>query len=426
MQVSNSEAISASRRIDLLADDVPWTARNVEVGPGGTTEVVIDDVPIGARIVQARFAGPDSLDLDDRAWVVNRASVPANVLLVTNDNKFLELALSLLPTVTLYKVSPADYTPDSSINGLPFDLTILDAGVPTTTLQTLPSGSLMVFAPAQSNPLVEVTGVLTQPVVTSTAGRSLGEEDTGREPLLRFVDLSNVNISTAVQIAQPTWGRAVAASGLDPMILAGEESGRNVVVFAFDLRNSDLPLQTAFPLLVRNLTTFLLPLPAGGLPADVSPGEPVGISLVYTGVTSIVVEDPAALDTTIAVPPGADRVAFGETSKQGVYYVTQYVDEEIVAQEAFAVNLFERAESLATPNRFPTLPPSGASLGAGSGAGESGQASEGLFRRELWPMLALAGVFVLLLEWLYAQRIAIRRAVVEWQSRRAAGRLERM
>ena len=36
-------------------------------------------------VYSARFAGPDSLGLDDRAWVVNRASVPGNVLLVSDE-----------------------------------------------------------------------------------------------------------------------------------------------------------------------------------------------------------------------------------------------------------------------------------------------------------------------------------------------------
>ena len=93
MQVSNSQLVTATRRIDLLADDEPWTARNIEIGPGSTQEIVVEDVPIGARVLQARFAGPDSLGLDDRAWVVNRASVPGNVLLVSDENKFLSFQL---------------------------------------------------------------------------------------------------------------------------------------------------------------------------------------------------------------------------------------------------------------------------------------------------------------------------------------------
>ena len=276
MQISNSEPVSVSRRLDLLADDVPWSARNVEIGPGKTAEVVVPDVPISARVVKAQLAGSDALAVDNDAWVVNRASVPANVLLVTDDNRFLELSLSLLPTVNLYKVDPKDYTPDATVDGVPFDLTILDAGVPSTATKTLPAGALMVFAPLPGNPLVQVTGVVSD--VLPTAGQGLNDSDqSARDPLLRFVDLAEVHVARAQVMTLPDWAHIVMDSDLGPMVIAGEQDKRNVVVFAFDLHDSDLPLQTAFPLLIRNLVTYLSPLPGGGLPSAVAPGEPVSI-----------------------------------------------------------------------------------------------------------------------------------------------------
>lgn len=429
LQVSNAQPVSATRRIDLLADDEPWTARNVEIGPGATQEIIITDVPIGARVVQARFAGLDSLALDDKAWVVNRASVPGNVLVVTDENKFLELSLSLLPTVSLYKVAPADYSPDATLNGVPFDLTIFDAGVPTATLQTLPAGSVMMFAPVTTNSLITVTGVLSNPTFSTTSASTSARPSTtddGREPLLRFVDLSNVHVSQAVRMDPPLWGRAIASSGLDPLIVAGEKEGRKVVVFAFDLHSSDLPLQTAFPLLMRNLTNYLLPLPAGGLPADLRPGEPVGISVVSKDITRVVVEDPAAKEKDMTVAAGVDHLAYADTATPGVYYVTQYAGDTIAAQEAFAVNLFSRSESLSEPNALPSLPVASAPVVDPNNTGTSSEDANSLFRRELWPVVALLGLIVLLLEWLFAQRIAIRRAIVEWQTRRSAQRLERM
>src|SRR5437762_12477295 len=63
----------------------------------------------------------------------------------------------------------------------------------------------------------------------------------------------------------------------DALPISGEEGGRNAVVFGFDLRDSDLAVQPAFPLLMRNLVTYLLPLPAGGLPDAVVPGQTVSL-----------------------------------------------------------------------------------------------------------------------------------------------------
>jgi hypothetical protein len=420
LQISNSEPVSVSRRLDLLADDVPWSARNIEIGPGKTAEVTMPDVPLSARVVQAQLAGSDALAIDDSAWVVNRASVPGNVLLVTDDDKFLELSLSLLPTVTLYKVAPADYEPDATINGVPFDLTIFDAGVPTSTVATLPGGSIMLFAPQPDNPLVSVSGVLSD--IVPTAGTALADSDaSARDPLLRFVDLSGVHVARAQKIILPEWAHTIVDSVGGPLVIAGAKDDHNLVVFAFDLHDSDLPLQTAFPLLMRNLVTYLLPLPAGGLPAAVTPGEPVSISKVSPGITRIVLEQPDAQEQSWAADTITQNIAYGATTMPGVYYVTQYDGDKIVAQEAFAVNLFSQAESLTPPNTAPSLPEGVQSEPQADGSSNN---NEGIFRRELWPVVALLGICVLLVEWLFAQRIYIRRALTEWQTRRATSRVD--
>ena len=45
----------------------------------------------------------------------------------------------------------------------------------------------------------------------------------------------------------------------DPLLAAGRVNGRNLALLSFSLGESDLPLQVAFPLLISNLTDFLLP-----------------------------------------------------------------------------------------------------------------------------------------------------------------------
>jgi hypothetical protein len=419
VQLSNSADITVSRRLDLIADDAPWSARNVTIGPEGSTSIVVPDVPLTARVLSAQLAGTDALSVDDQAWVVNRASVPANVLLVTSGNKFLELSLSLLPTVTLYKVAPADYKPNATINGTPFDLTVFDAGVPTATFKTMPSGALMLFDPPAQNPIISVSDVLTEPLLAVPRTTVESGQGAAPDPLLRYVDMSQVHVAKAHDLALPAWGRAVLSSQSGPIIVAGTQNNRNVVVFGFDLHDSDLAVQTAFPLLIRNMVTYLLPLPAGGLPAEVAPGQPVSIDPVQANVDRVVVEDPSARDQTFLVGSGTPRIAFGDTIQPGVYYVTQYAGQNIVAEEAFAVNLFSRQESLTPPDATPGLP----APGVVSGQNPSPAADEGIFKREIWPWVALLGFVLLILEWLCAQRVVIRRTITEVQTRRALSKL---
>ena len=407
LQLANSEEVTVTRRVDLFVDDAPWSALNVDV-PGLTVrEVVVDDLPLDGRIVSAELAGADELAADDRAWAVNRASIPANVLLVTNENKFLETALALLPTVELYKVAPENYTVDAQVDGKPFDLVVLDTGVLTSSVERLPQSGLLVIKPQAGNPLIAVEGQIADP--SAAAARAAGSLGADRDPLLKFVELASLRVSSAVKLALPEWGRAVLQSPDGPLLVAGERDGHNVAVLAFDLHDSDLPLQPAFPLLVRNLVTYLIPPAAGGLPESIEPGRTVSIEPQSPNVTSIVVEDPSAVEHDLDRQAGQQSVAFGGTGEAGVYYVTQYADDKIVAQEAFAVNLFARDETVTPPNSTPGLP-------AGRPVVAEEPAPE---RRELWPWVAGLGLILLMAEWLYSQRIVIRRALVERRTRRA-------
>ncbi|MDQ3930342.1 MAG: hypothetical protein M3328_14515, partial [Chloroflexota bacterium] len=387
-------------------------------GPGQTQELYVDDLPIDGRVVAAHLAGVDELEIDDTAWTVNRASAPGNVLLVTEGNKFLELALALLPNVTLYKVAPADYDPGSTLDGQPFDLTVLDAGVVTSTLPRLPDGNLLILEPRASTPLFQVEDELIAPQPSfsplDSGGLVAAGEGSGRDPLLRFVDLSRLHVARAARIAAPTWGRVVLGSDKGPLIIAGEDVGRRVGIIAFDLQQSDLPLQTAFPLLVRNLVTFLLPDPAGGVPVAVRPRSSVSIEAATPQVNRVLVEDPFGREWSYDLTAEVRRTAFPETRHPGVYYITQYAGDEIVAQEAFVVNLASRDESAVQPNPRPGLPTGtlDTATWADNGPGTP-------VKQELWPYVAVAGFLVLIGEWFLAQRVTLRRTFTEWRSRRA-------
>ena len=90
-------------------------------------------------------------------------------------------------------------------------------------------------------------------------GPALDRTDPG-EPLLRYVDLSTVHIgrARAVELAEGMRTVITSVDG-DPLLAAGRVNARSVALLSFSLGETDLPLQVAFPLLVSNLTDFLLP-----------------------------------------------------------------------------------------------------------------------------------------------------------------------
>ena len=65
----------------------------------------------------------------------------------------------------------------------------------------------------------------------------------------------------------------------DPLVAVGQVDGHGVGLIGFDLGESDLPLQVAFPLLMSNLTEVLLPAVEGILPSSMRLGESVSVSV---------------------------------------------------------------------------------------------------------------------------------------------------
>jgi hypothetical protein len=411
-QVINQSDAEVSRRLDIELDGEAWAGRTLTLPPGETQQVLLDDVPLAAQVVHARLAGSDDLQADDDAWTVNRLADPAPVLMVTTSNRFLQNALVLLPNVTLEKSRPETYAPSPTAT-----LTVFDRFVPTGTL---PTGNLLFLAPPRSTDLFQVTGVLTAPapLLGGVAAAGGSAVPAASDPLLRFVDLSDLHIAAAQQVLLPDWGHTVLDSDAGgPLIIAGETGGRKVVIVTFDLHDSDLPIQVAFPLLMRNLVGYLLPEPAGGLPASVSAGSAVPLVPDATAaITRITVEPPPGAGplATFAVDAAHPTASYADTAALGLYIVSQWAGDQEVHREGFAVNLFNPDESRTAPRANPPLP-------VGRPTPEGTVAEPG--RVEWWPWLAAAALAVLLVEWLVSHQLALRRLGARlraWRERRAA------
>ena len=421
VQVFNSDAFPVTRRVDLMVDEVPWDARNLTIPAGATLETIIDNVPLGARVIKAGFSVPDSLPLDDSAWTINREAVPGTVLLVSTGNKFLESALALLPNVNLYKVDPVSYDPTDTVAGSQPDLVVFDVSAAVPPTDTLPASNLLLIAPALNGPYIQSTMVITGPTgITGGTPKVQGDRtDTLRESLLKFVDLSQAHVERSAVLTVPPWAETIVQSEEGPLLVAGEVDERKIAAVGFDFKDTDLPLQPAFPLLIRNLVSYLLPPAEGTVPVSVAPETAVQIKPASDEVESILVEDPEGIEWTYEVISPQDSIDFSETRLPGVYYITEYSAGEVTSQEAFAVNLFSRDESNIAPVLAPSLPVAEAPDAVVDSRGDTRP-------RELWPLVALAAFFLLIFEWLYAQRIVIRRALTEMRSRRALRKLGRM
>ncbi|MEO8272764.1 MAG: VWA domain-containing protein [Chloroflexota bacterium] len=464
VSVANLDIEPAQRTLKLYADDVLIEAKQLtSLDPQTRTEVIIDDVPVGTSVIEVRLEplegkpSTDILGADDRAWAIVPPDRLRRVLLVGDGDPYLETALSYLPNTELYGITPAKYGPDTHPEL--FDLIIFEGFLPPT----LPRMAVLAIAPPASSALGQVVGSLTDP--------GIGTPSTD-EPILKFIDLSSVHIGKAVKLVPPSWARTVIQGPANaPLLYTGELDGRRAAVLAFLPRNSDLPLQVAFPLLIANLTGELL----GGSAAPtqaLAPGDPVTLPLP-AGATSLIVTRPDG--STVELVPaivGAATVAFSQTDLLGVYAAAAIFPSSTAgptgpapspfatvrptgsagpvatlapgatpsavptappvdpnAPVRFAVDLFDPSESDVSPGspsaivalgRQPgssgtpgstTAPTPAGSAAPGASTAPGGAAAEAppVARDELWVLIVLIVLVVLMAEWLVYHRDAVTR-----------------
>jgi hypothetical protein len=267
------------------------------------------------------------------------------------------------------------------------------------TPPTLPPGNLFFIAPPRSTEFFSVTGQTDFPALRPAPGE---------EPLLRNISLSEVSVLKAVKLAPGTWARVAVDGDSGPLLLAGERDGRRVVVLAFDLHQSDLPLQVAFPLLISNVVGYLAP-GSGAEAAQLAPGQPLAIP-VDASITDVRLTKPDG--EVVRVAPQNGQAIFADTAQLGPYVVEQRQGERLVGRRRYAVNLF-------APDESKIAPQTGLNVPQVSGL-QQAVTRERVGRQEFWRWLAAAALAVLVVEWLVYQRNGIAYLRQRWRMRRAA------
>ena len=394
--VANPSTAEATRRLEVYADGALVDARELTIPPGQRSEALVSTVPGASRVVEARLAGSDALVTDDRAFAMVPADETTRALLVGGGNAYLENALALLPRLELYAVDEdgyADALADADEAGTPYGLVVFDGVVPDDA----PLIPALYLDPDADGPFGTVGEQIENPVIDRT------DPD---EPLLRFVDLSTVHIGRArdVELVEGMHA-AVETSGGRPLVAVGEVDGQRIGLIGFDLGESDLPLQVAFPLLMSNLTEVLLPAVEGILPSSMRLGESVSVAIdpriERVLVTNAGTPDlPGASDVDIEVSavggrvtiPGADLVGLREV--RAISEIDE-LDGSMLGQTA--INLFSSDESDVAPGDPQRIIEMGRVT---SGDEPATQPT----RAEWWWPLALAALALLAVEWLLFHR----------------------
>ncbi len=370
-QVTNYSHETRAVPVELYTDNRLFGVKTVTLAAGASGAVQWSPLAPTTATLHARIIAQDAMSIDHEAWAIVGSSLHGRVLLVTKGNTYLETALRLQSNVDLFETTPDKY----SNTGNTFDLTVLDGYAPPI----LPTSNLLLVNPPNKTYSFGTSGALTAISHINAGNDTLN--------LLKDVDLSSIHTLRASHQLKPTlWEQAIITAPETPLLIAGENNNQRVAALGFDLHETNLPLESSFPILMQNMMNWFLPSPVAG-DGQVKAGVAVKID-TWPGSDQVTITGPDQ-QTTIVGPP-FPVTPYAQTNSAGLYHVTQRVHGHLL-NGAFTVNLFDPIQSRLAPAR--ALPIVNSKTITGNDTTLSHQL------HEIWPWIAAFFLLVLCIEW---------------------------
>jgi len=361
--VLNASSNTVTTELELLFEGQPVDTRAVTLGPGESRPEVFVASQERDGVFTVQLKVEDDLAVDNEASVVSILPKPARVLLVTHGNRFLEKALTAVPSVQL------TVSPDLTDTGKDYDFVVLDAVPPTLW----PEENVLAFAVSPTNWFESLNNVELPALVDWKS----------THPLLRYAPFDNVGVSQSAVVQSPGWGASLLECPQGALIVAGDLGRQRIVWVGFDILESNWPLRVSFPIFIANAVEWLNPANARNSQLLVRAGDPFQLALMNP-VESAQVRLPGGETRNIDVDPKNPEIVFGDTARRGTYRVTAGTNEV-----DFCVNLLDVKESHIQPQSELNL-------------GEYDKVEADTERQantELWRTLAMLGLAVLMFEW---------------------------
>jgi len=384
--VTNYGERDISTSIVIRLDGVLWES-DTEILPAEDQFAFIFELDepfttIEAEIIPAEDEA-DQLPLDNIAWTVAAGGGARQALWISADNNlFMEQVLRSIPSLTTVRGNASS----ERLPAQEFDLYIFDGWLP----DVLPDGDMLIINPPRGTSLFTVGNE-----IENTANIRLVQRD---DPRLAFVDVSEMNLRAFRRVTDTGWADVLMETDGGALLLSGEtDDARQIALLTFNLRDSDLPLQIAFPILISNLIEWFTPADMLNIPAGLRVADTVTIR-PSVGVDSVTVTAPTGESTDFTAD--GRPITYANTTQPGLYSVDLLQEGEIVQSQAFAVNLFGLDESDITP-----VPVDELILGGSQSVTDD---DDQLGVREFWALAAFLALLMLLIEWyVYHRRLQV-------------------
>lgn len=398
--------------VELYFNDSLFDVRPYTLTPGEMKSEIFSNFAFEGGELKAVLDITDALSSDNVAYATLPKREQISVLLVTEENPFLEKVLSVDEKLDLSIMKPLDYeaTPKSA------QVVIFDRYSP----KNIGDGNYMfIYPPKLEGDLQDVMlawdigEALETPIITDW-------ERT--HAILQHVHLENVLIGEAYQITPPSTAQILARSFESPVIFIDVSQNRKVVFAAINILESDLPLRIAFPVIIANTIQWFQHT-EGIQEYHLQTGEVLRYKFESEYPTYIEAEQeeeaqPENTKQTLTVtgpedesweiPIENDEILFEHTQQAGFYKITdandtnnEGTDEQITVtaeteepKQLWAVNIASETES---------------HIGIADGIEDLLTDAEGLvgssfFRYPPWIYLVLFAVILTVVEWFLYQR----------------------
>lgn len=368
----------------------------------------------------------DDFPLDDEAWLAVGATRKAKVLIVGPANAVLDAFFDQDGTkkiATAERMGVIELKEESYLKKArsgDYDLVLFDRCAPADEADMPMSNTYFIDRPPP--PWTRGDKTLKNPLMMPSKQQ---------HPLLRFLTtIWDVRTSEAwafdvlknlepkyAELAQlpdgdpnkralPAVTRIIETSNQNPLVFAMARGSHTDLVQTFPLINdkddlvTDWPLQTSFPLFLRNVLYILGNVDDAVRAVSVSAGEAV-VLRPEAGFTKILIALPPPGKEKITEEKRRDRseIVFTKTERLGIYtyVVDPKNDDDASNRRAFAVNLLDVNESNIEPRR---------TIRIGNERYATGE--EKHQTREIWKWILLLAVALLATEWyIYHRRIAV-------------------
>lgn len=270
--------------------------------PGNQTKTIWwDKIPSDIKTMKVSIENEDILPDDNNAYEVVPSEEDVKVLLVTDGNIFLEKVFSLIEGVELVRTSPGEMVYEG------YDLYIFDGMVPGK----LPGdGNILIFSPAP-NSLFPVGEWMDTPEVRMS-----------NHAIFKYLNKLTFSVGRTRILEKPEWAEIIMEYNGNPIIMEGHVENSRVLVFGFDLFDTDLPLRTEFPILISNIVNEYAP-PRGTIVQRLFTGDAAQFRLNPDTLRAYV-HTPDGRRLSIAPPIPAEP--FLDTGEPGIYSLEQVKD----------------------------------------------------------------------------------------------------